>query len=123
MLTLLKFSTQDCPACESMAAIDSQVATDMGLAFVNVDMRDPETYRHYRQVLLRRHPSKNMLALPSYFLVSDPEGDAEIYGEVIGSMAEQEFRSMLLELMAAAPAAGSWAVPAGQGDSVASSQS
>jgi hypothetical protein len=115
MLTLLKFSTHDCQACQRMRAIDSRVASELGLAFVDVDLRHPEIYGRYRQILLRQHPLKSTLALPSYLLVSDPDGDAIIHTELVGSMPESEFRSQLQALIPA-QAAGSSALPQGPGD-------
>lgn len=116
MLTLLKFSTHDCQACQSMVGIDSRVAAGMGLAFIDVDLRNPETYRTYRPILLRQHPLKSGLALPSYLLVSDLEGDAEVQGEIVGAMPEQEFRTCLLSLMPDATLVTASAAPAGPGD-------
>jgi hypothetical protein len=116
MLTLLKFSTHDCHACQSMAAIDAKVAAELGLGFVDVDMRDPEIYGRHRHLLLRQHPMKHVVALPSYFLVSDPEGEARIHSEFVGAMPEQEFRSRLEALIREATPVTAGAAPAGPDD-------
>ena len=102
MLTLLKFSTHDCPACQSMVGIDARVAAGLGLKFIDVDLRNPDSYRHYRPILLRQHPLKSEVALPSYLLVSDLEGDAQVHGEIVGAMPEQEFLSRIQDLITAA---------------------
>lgn len=116
MLTLLKFSTHDCQACERMVGVDSRVAAGMGLAFIDVDLRNPETYRKFRPILLRQHPAKSGLALPSYLLVSDLEGDAEVHGEIVGAMSEQEFRTCIQSLMPDATRVTAKAALAGPGD-------
>ena len=116
MLTLLEFSTHDCQGCESMIGIDSRVAGEMGLFFIDVDLRDPETYRKYRPILLRQHHLKSGLALPSYLLVGDLEGDAEVHGEIVGAMPEQEFRACIQNLLPDATQVMAHAVPAGSGD-------
>lgn len=112
MLTLLKFSTHDCPACQSMVGIDARVTAELGLDFIDVDLRNPETYRKYRSILLRQHPLKSTLSLPCYLLVSDPEGEAQIHGEIVGAMPEQEFRSRLQSLMDDAASVRQSAAPA-----------
>lgn len=116
MLTLLKYSTHDCHACQSMAAIDSKVATELGLAFVDVDLRSPEIYKRYRRILLEQHPLKSALALPCYLLVGDPEGRAVIHAEIVGAMPEQEFRSRLQALIRELPSVMASAAPAGPDD-------
>jgi hypothetical protein len=113
MLTLLKFSAHDCHACQSMVSIDSKVAAELGLAFVDVDMRDTELYRRFRHVLLRQYPTKSAVALPSYFLVSDPEGNADVHAELVGAMPEPEFRSRLESLIREANTVTLRAAPAG----------
>lgn len=115
-LTVLKFSTHDCQACESMIGIDSRVAFEMGLAFIDVDLRDPETYRKYRPILLRQHPFKSGLALPSYLLVGDLDGDAAVHGEIVGAIPEQEFRACIQSLMPDANLVTASAVPARRAD-------
>lgn len=116
MLTLLKYSTHDCHACQSMAAIDSKVAAELGLAFIDVDLCNPEIYKHYRRILLEQHPLKSALALPSYLLVSDPEEWAQIHAEIVGAMPEQEFRSRLQALIRRVSSVMASAAPAGPDD-------
>ncbi|MFQ6540096.1 MULTISPECIES: thioredoxin family protein [Aphanothece] len=98
-LFLLKYSTHDCSVCRSMSAFDAKVAGDLGLSFVDVDLRNPEVYRRYRKILLTRFPYKQSLALPTYLLVDEPSGDFSILGEVIGGMPEQVFRDGLQALL------------------------
>lgn len=58
MLTLLKYSTHDCSICQAAAAYDSRIANELGLAFVDVNLRDPDIYRRFRLVLLHQYPLK-----------------------------------------------------------------
>jgi hypothetical protein len=99
-----------------MTAIDSKVATELGLGFTDVDLRNPMVYGRYRHILLRQHPLKSTLSLPCYLLVSDPEGEAQIHGEIVGAMPEQEFRSRLQSLMDDAASVRQSAAPAGPDD-------
>lgn len=103
-LTLLKYSTHDCPACQAMAPFDVQVATAMGLAFVDVDLKSPEIYGRYRKILLQQYPLKRELGLPTYLLVEQPEGAFAIHGEISGGMPEPAFRDKLARLLARNPA-------------------
>lgn len=95
MRSLLKYGTHDCQACQRMAAFDARVAASLGLAFVDVDMKDTELYRRYRKVLLERYPLKRELHIPAYLLVEDPEGAFSIHGEIAGPCAEADFTSRL----------------------------
>lgn len=99
MLTLLKYSTHDCSICRATAVYDSKIAAEMGLKFVNVDLKNPEIYRRFRSVLLKQYPLKKELMLPTYILVENPEGDFEIHGEISGGPTEGMFRSLLEELI------------------------
>lgn len=99
MLTLLKYSTHDCSICRTTAAYDSKIATEMGLAFVDVDLENPEIYRRFRAVLLKQYPLKKKLMLPTYILAEDPEGDFKNHDEVSGKPPEDMFRSLLEELI------------------------
>ena len=101
-LSLLKFSTQDCPACQGMAAFDSSVATSMNLTFVDVDMKSPAVYGRYRRILLEEYPLKRELGLPTYLLVENPEGAFAVHGELSGGLPEPEFREKLRALLNAA---------------------
>jgi thiol-disulfide isomerase/thioredoxin len=106
MVSLLKFGTHDCPLCQRMADFDSRVATALGLAFVNVDMKDPQVYGRYRKVLLQHYPLKHELHLPTYLLVDDPEGAFSIHGEVVGPCSEAEFKTRLQALLSSEESTG-----------------
>ena len=99
LLTLLKYSTHDCPACQGMAAFDATVAMAMGLALIDVDMKSPEIYGRYRKILLRQYPLKRELGLPTYLLVENPDGVFVIRGEISGGMPEPTFRDKLRGLV------------------------
>jgi hypothetical protein len=99
VLTLLKYSTLDCPACQAAALYDARIAEECGLAFVNVDLRDPAVYRRFRPVLMQQYPLKKEMRVPAYILVDDPEGDFRIYGEISGGPPESMFRSLLEGLL------------------------
>jgi hypothetical protein len=105
MLNLLKYGTHDCPACRRMAAFDARVAGSLGLAFVDVDMKDTALYRRYRKVLLERYPLKRELQIPAYLLVEDPEGSFAIHGEISGPVSEADFSSRLRAQLEALPPA------------------
>lgn len=98
-LTLLKYSTHDCPACQGMASFDASVAMSMGLSFVDVDMKSPEIYGHYRKILLQQYPLKRELGLPTYLLVENPEGEFVFHGEIFSGMPEPAFRDKLRLLL------------------------
>ncbi len=98
-LTLLKYSTHDCPACQGMAPFDARVATSMGLSFVDVDLKSPEVYGRYRKILLQQYPLKRELGLPTYLLVENPEVAFAIHGEIAGGMPEPAFRDRLRRLL------------------------
>lgn len=97
-LTLLKFSLPDCPACQRMAEYDRSVAEAEGLDFINVDVRDAEAYKEYREILLQRFPLKREIKYPTYLLVEDLKGDFTIHGEMIGSSPKEEFAAQLSRL-------------------------
>ncbi|MGB5136589.1 MAG: thioredoxin family protein [Prochlorococcaceae cyanobacterium] len=102
MLTLLKYSTPECPICQTMSAFDAKVAEELGLTYLVVNLRSPDIYRRYREVLLRQYPLKRELKLPTYILVDDPEGEFTIHGDISGGLPESMFRSRLQELMSSA---------------------
>lgn len=99
MLTLLKYGTHDCSICQRMATFDSRVADGLGLTFMDVDMKNPMIYGRYRKVLLHRYPLKHNLGLPTYLLVSNPEGDFSIHGEIAGGLPEDKFQARLQDLL------------------------
>lgn len=94
-LTVLKFSSEDCGTCKRMAHYDAKVASELGMALVTVMLQDTETYRKYRKVLLARYPKKEGMGWPTYLVVSNPEGDFTIHGEVKGGMPKGDFRQRL----------------------------
>ncbi len=99
MLTLLKYSTHDCSICQRMATFDTRVAAELGLAFMDVDMKNPLIYGRYRKVLLHHYPLKQNLGLPTYLLVDNPDGDFSIHGEIAGGLSEHRFQARLQELL------------------------
>lgn len=99
VLTLLKYSTHDCSICQRMATFDARVAAELGLAFVDVDMKNPLIYGRYRKVLLHHYPLKQNLGLPTYLLVENPEENFSIHGEIAGGLPEDRFLARLQELL------------------------
>ena len=61
------------------------------MELVTVMLQDVETYRKYRKVLLARYPKKEGMGWPTYLVVSNPEGDFTIHGEVKGRYAQGRF--------------------------------
>lgn len=100
-LTLLKFSSEDCGTCHRMSHYDEVVCTELGCSFVSVMLQDTETYRRYRKVLLAQYPNKQGMGWPTYLLVSEPEGDFTIHGELRGGMPKGDFRERLAALIPA----------------------
>ena len=100
-ITVIKFSSEDCGTCHRMAHYDAKVATELGLEFVSVMLQDTVTYRRYRKVLLSQYPNKEGMGWPTYLVVSDPEAEFVVHGEVKGGMAKGEFRERLTEVAAA----------------------
>ena len=94
-LTVLKFSSKDCGTCHRMANYDAKVAAELGMELITVMLQDVEIYRRYRNVLLARYPKKEGMGWPTYLVVSDPEGDFTIHGEVKGGMPKGDFREKL----------------------------
>ena len=96
---LLKFSSEDCGTCHRMSHYDSNVAKELSCEFVSVMLQDTETYRKYRKVLLAQYPSKEGMGWPTYLLVSNPESDFTIHGELKGGMPKGDFRTKLQALL------------------------
>ena len=94
-LTVLKFSSEDCGTCHRMSNYDARVAEDLGLQFVSVLLQDTHTYRRYRKVLLAQYPNKEGMGWPTYLVVSNPESDFVIHGEVKGGMPKGDFRERI----------------------------
>ena len=83
MLHVLKFSSEDCGTCHRMSHYDEVVCSELGCSFVSVMLQDTDTYRRYRRVLLAQYPNKEGMGWPTYLLVTDPEGDFTIHGELL----------------------------------------
>jgi hypothetical protein len=94
-LTVLKFSSEDCGTCHRMSNYDARVAEELGLQFVSVLLQDTDTYRRYRRVLLAQYPNKEGMGWPTYLVVSNPESDFVIHGEVKGGMPKGDFRERI----------------------------
>jgi hypothetical protein len=101
MLHVLKFSSEDCGTCARMSHYDALVCTELGCTLVSVMLQDTETYRRFRRVLLAQYPNKEGMGWPTYLLVSDPEGDFTIHGELKGGMPKGDFRQRLSDLLPA----------------------
>jgi hypothetical protein len=95
MLHVLKFSSEDCGTCHRMSNYDARVAEELGLQFVSVLLQDTHTYRRYRKVLLAQYPNKEGMGWPTYLVVSNPESDFVIHGEVKGGMPKGDFRERI----------------------------
>ena len=78
-----------------MSNYDAKVAEELGLEFVSVLLQDTNTYRLYRKVLLAQYPNKEGMGWPTYLVVSDPEADFVIHGEVKGGMPKGDFRERI----------------------------
>ena len=103
MITLLKFSSEDCGTCHRMSHYDSKVADELGFEFVSVMLQDTTAYRKYRPVLLAQYPNKEGIGWPTYLLVSNPEADFSIHGKLKGGMQKGEFREKLTALKDSLP--------------------
>jgi hypothetical protein len=99
MLALVKFSTHDCPACQAMAEYDAKTAKSLGLSFLNVNMKNPESYQRYRRILLHQHPLRKNLQLPTYILVEDPDSHFRSKGEITGVLPEADFQQRIRSLL------------------------
>ena len=94
-LTVLKFSSEDCGTCHRMSNYDARVAEELGLQFVSVLLQDTHTYRRYRKVLLAQYPNKEGMGWPTYLVVSNPESEFVIHGEIKGGMPKGDFRERI----------------------------
>ncbi len=98
-LTLIKFSSEDCGTCHRMSHFDSKVAIELGCEFIGVMLQDTNLYRKYRKILLAKYPNKEGMGWPTYLLVSNPEGDFSIIGELKGGVPKGEFRVKLQSII------------------------
>ena len=94
-ITVLKFSSEDCGTCHRMSHYDESVSKELGYSFVNVMLQDTDVYRRYRRLLLAQYPNKVGMGWPTYLIVSDPEGEFTIHGELKGGMPKGDFRNRL----------------------------
>ncbi len=98
-LSLIKFSSEDCGTCHRMSFYDQKVTNELGCQFVNVMLQDVKTYRKYRDILLSKYPNKVGMGWPTYILVTNPDSNYEILGELKGGVSKGEFRDKLQELI------------------------
>ena len=98
-LVVLKFSSEDCGTCHRMSHYDATVSEELGCSFVSVMLQDTETYRRYRRVLMAQYPNKDGMGWPTYLVVTDPEGEFAIQGELKGGMPKGDFRTRLQALL------------------------
>ena len=97
---VIKFSSEDCGTCHKMSHYDAKVAEELGAEFVSVMLQDTDEYRKYRKILLKQYPNKEGMGWPTYLLVTEPEGDFTIHGEIKGGMPKGDFRNRLGSLLA-----------------------
>ena len=98
-LTIIKFSSEDCGTCHRMSHYDKSVSEEYGLKFVGVMLQDTQMYRKYRQILLKKYPSKEGMGWPTYLIVRNPDNKFSILGELKGGMPKGDFRSKLGTLL------------------------
>lgn len=111
MLTVIRFSADDCPACQCMARFDARVASEIGAQFIDVNITNLQGYQRYRKILMHRSPRRRELHLPIYVLVGDPRDQFSIQGEISGFMTEEKFRNQMDDMLVAASGEGHQAVP------------
>ena len=99
VMHLLKFSSEDCGTCHRMSHYDAKVSEELGCSLITVMLQDTETYRKYRKVLLAQYPNKEGMGWPTYLLVTDPDGEFTILGELKGGMPKSDFREKLKALL------------------------
>ena len=96
---LIKFSSEDCGTCHRMSHYDAKVAEELGCSFISVRLQDLEAYKKYRRILLAKYPKKEGMGWPTYLLVTEPDGDFAIQGEIKGGSQKGEFRIKLQALL------------------------
>tara|TARA_B100001250_G_scaffold264845_1_gene228355 strand:+ start:2459 stop:2713 length:255 start_codon:yes stop_codon:yes gene_type:complete len=82
-----------------MSFYDSKVTNELGVEFISVKLQDTQVYRKYRPILLKQYPTKQGMGWPTYLLVSNPEGEFEIIGELKGGMSKGDFREKLSKII------------------------
>ncbi len=98
-LSVIKFSSEDCGTCHKMSHYDSKVISELGCEFINVMLQDTVAYRKYRKVLLSKYPNKEGMGWPTYLVVSEPDGEYQILGEIKGGMPKGDFRIALSKII------------------------
>ena len=98
-MNVLKFSSEDCGTCHRMSHYDATVSQELGCTLINVLLQDIDVYRRYRHILLSQYPNKEGMGWPTYLLVSDPDAEFVIHGELKGGMPKGEFRTLLAKLV------------------------
>ncbi len=99
--SVLKFSSEECGTCHRMSHYDKSVSEELGCQFINVMMQDTEAYRKYRRVLLSKYPNKEGMGWPTYLIVTQPDGDFVVHGEVKGGHPKGEFRKRISGILEA----------------------
>tara|TARA_B100000029_G_scaffold467027_1_gene502979 strand:+ start:299 stop:550 length:252 start_codon:yes stop_codon:yes gene_type:complete len=82
-----------------MSFYDSLVSEELGCLFINCMLQDTETYKKYRKILLSQYPNKEGMGWPTYLLVTEPDNDFQVIGELKGGMSKGDFRSKLSALL------------------------
>lgn len=95
----MKFSAHDCPTCVEMAGFDAAVVTELGLCFLDVNMRNTDSYKLYRKYLLYHRSGRRTITLPTYILVNMQGEEFSVHGELAGSMSLDHFRCSLVKLL------------------------
>ena len=95
----MRFGTHDCPVCQEMAGFDASVAAELGLSFVDVNLKNIDSYCAYRKYLLYHRSGRREIALPTYILVDLRGDDFAVHGEMTGSMSRERFRVYLEEMV------------------------
>ena len=96
ILSVIKFSSNDCGTCHKMSHYDKKVSEELGYSFISVVLQDPVLYRKYRSILLSKYPNKEGMGWPTYLIVSNPDNpDFNIVGEIKGGMPKGDFRNKL----------------------------
>ncbi|WP_152557540.1 MULTISPECIES: thioredoxin family protein [unclassified Prochlorococcus] len=99
MLSVIKYSSEDCGTCHRMSHYDASVTIEMNLEFIDVPMQDTNQYRKYRRILISKYPNKEGMGWPTYLIVEEPLADFKIIGEIKGGMSKGEFRENLNDII------------------------
>jgi hypothetical protein len=82
-----------------MAGFDASVAAELGFSFVDINMKNIESYRLYRKYLLYHRTGRREISLPTYILVDLRGDDFAVYGELTGSMSRDRFQASLEDIV------------------------